>query len=199
MRIIPHSLAAAMLAGILLRFGLQAFASLDGQFTLCGSMLLVWLATKAVAPRYAVIAAMIIGIVIVIAQGDVVTTDVVTTDVVFKPVLPTYITPDFSFAHSLSVALPLFLVTMASQNAPGIAAMKAAGYSAPVSPLIVFTGLLALVFPLSAFIPSVLRQSPRLFAKARKRIRIKINVGWQLPVQAFSICSQVCLVVPLPG
>lgn len=146
MRIIPHSLAAAMLAGILLRFGLQAFASLDGQFTLCGSMLLVWLATKAVAPRYAVIAAMIIGIVIVIAQGDVVTTDVVTTDVVFKPVLPTYITPDFSFAHSLSVALPLFLVTMASQNAPSIAAMKAAGYSAPVSPLIVFTGLLALVF-----------------------------------------------------
>ena len=60
MRIIPHSLAAAMLAGILLRFGLQAFASLDGQFTLCGSMLLVWLATRAVAPRYAVIAAMII-------------------------------------------------------------------------------------------------------------------------------------------
>ncbi|MFP1495909.1 benzoate/H(+) symporter BenE family transporter [Escherichia coli] len=39
--------------GILLRFGLQAFASLDGQFTLCGNMLLVWLATKAVAPRYA--------------------------------------------------------------------------------------------------------------------------------------------------
>lgn len=90
MRIIPHSLAAAMLAGILLRFGLQAFASLDGQFTLCGSMLLVWLATRAVAPRYAVIAAMIIGVVIVIAQGD-----VVTTDVVFKPVLPTYISPDF--------------------------------------------------------------------------------------------------------
>ncbi len=105
-------------------------------------MLLVWLATKAVAPRYAVIAAMIIGIVIVIAQGD-----VVTNDVVFKPVLPTYITPDFSFAHSLSVALPpFFLATMASQNAPGIAAMKAAGYSAPVSPLIVFTGLLALFF-----------------------------------------------------
>lgn len=189
MRIIPHSLAAAMLAGILLRFGLQAFASLDGQFTLCGSMLLAWLAAKAVAPRYAVIAAMIIGIVIVTAQGD-----VVTTDVVFKPVLPTYITPDFSFAHSLSVALPLFLVTMASQNAPGIAAMKAAGYSAPVSPLIVFTGLLALFFPLSAFIPSVLRQSPRLFAKARKRIRIKINVG-----QAAAVAGIFYLIAGLFG
>lgn len=140
MRIIPHSLAAAMLAGILLRFGLQAFASLDGQFTLCGSMLLAWLATRAVAPRYAVIAAMIIGIVIVIAQGD-----VVTTDVVFKPVLPTYIPLIFVCSQS-ERCTPLFLVTMASQNAPGIAAMKAAGYSAPVSPLIVFTGLLALVF-----------------------------------------------------
>ena len=191
MRIIPHSLAAAMLAGILLRFGLQAFASLDGQFTLCGSMLLAWLAAKTVAPRYAVIAAMIIGIVIVMAQGD-----VVTNDVVFNPVLPTYITPDFSFAHSLSVALPLFLVTMASQNAPGIAAMKAAGYSAPELYLL---DCWHWFFPLSAFIPSVLRQSPRLFAKARKRIRIKINVGWPLPLQAFSICSQVCLVVPLPG
>ncbi len=40
---------------------------------------------------------------------------------------------------------------MASQNAPGIAAMKAAGYSAPVSPLIVFTGLLALVFPFGVY------------------------------------------------
>lgn len=95
MRIIPHSLAAAMLAGILLRFGLQAFASLDGQFTLCGSMLLVWLATRAVAPRYAVIAAMIIGIVIVMAQGD-----VVTNDVVFNPVLPTYITLIFVCSQS---------------------------------------------------------------------------------------------------
>lgn len=193
MRIIPHSLAAAMLAGILLRFGLQAFASLDGQFTLCGSMLLVWLATRAVAPRYAVIAAMIIGVVIVIAQGD-----VVTTDVVFKPVLPTYISPDFSFAHSLSVALPF-------SGDDGIA--KRTGYRSNESRRI-FGSCFAINciywiagtgFPLSAFIPSVLRQSPRLFAKARKRIRIKINVGWPLPLQAFSICSQVCLVVPLPG
>ncbi len=103
MRIIPHSLAAAMLAGILLRFGLQAFASLDDQFTLCGSMLLVWLATKAVAPRYAVIAAMIIGIVIVIAQGD-----VVTNDVVFKPVLPTYITPDLCVCSQPERCTPPF-------------------------------------------------------------------------------------------
>lgn len=53
--------------------------------------------------------------------------------------------PHFSFAQSLSVAVPLFLVTMASQNAPGVATMKASGYQLPVSPLMIFTGLLALL------------------------------------------------------
>lgn len=62
MRIIPHSLAAAMLAGILLRFGLQAFGTLNGKFVMCGGMLLAWLLFKVFAPRYAVIAAMVMGI-----------------------------------------------------------------------------------------------------------------------------------------
>ncbi|EBN1192558.1 benzoate transporter BenE [Salmonella enterica] len=110
MRIIPHSLAAAMLAGILLRFGLQAFGTLNGEFVMCGGMLLAWLLFK-----------------------------------VFAPVWPTFVPPHFSFAQSLSVAVPLFLVTMASQNAPGVATMKASGYQLPVSPLMIFTGLLALL------------------------------------------------------
>lgn len=128
------------LQGLTLNEAIGVFIVTNALIVLCGITGL-FARLMRIIPHYAVIAAMIIGVVIVIAQGD-----VVTTDVVFKPVLPTYISPDFSFAHSLSVALPLFLVTMSSQNAPGIAAMKAAGYSAPVSPLIVFTGLLALVF-----------------------------------------------------
>ncbi|MGC6077662.1 benzoate/H(+) symporter BenE family transporter [Citrobacter portucalensis] len=141
MKIIPHSLASAMLAGILLRFGLQAFNSLNSELILCGSMLLAWLVLKVIAPRYAVIAAMLVGIAIALAKGD-----IVTDGVNLSPVLPAFIAPHFSLAHSISIALPLFLVTMASQNAPGIATMKASGYSLPVSPLIVFTGLLALLF-----------------------------------------------------
>lgn len=67
--------------------------------------------------------------------------------------------------------------------------MKAAGYSAPVSPLeIVFTGLLALVFPFGVYSVGIAAIT-RLFAKARKRIRIKINVGWQLPLQAFYLIA----------
>nr|HAT2259045.1 benzoate/H(+) symporter BenE family transporter [Citrobacter freundii] len=141
MKIIPHSLASAMLAGILLRFGLQAFNSLNSELILCGSMLLAWLVLKVIAPRYAVIAAMLVGLAIALVKGD-----IVTDGVNLSPVLPAFIAPHFSLAHSISIALPLFLVTMASQNAPGIATMKASGYSLPVSPLIVFTGLLALLF-----------------------------------------------------
>ncbi|AGE94550.1 benzoate/H(+) symporter BenE family transporter [Citrobacter farmeri] len=171
MQVIPHSLAAAMLAGILLRFGLQAFASLDDQFLLCGGMLLAWLIMKRIAPRYAVIAALIAGAVIALLEGDIVTSSLAMT-----PVLPTFIAPQFSLAHSLGIAVPLFLVTMASQNAPGVATMKAAGYDVPVSPLIVVTGLLALLFsPFGVYsiciaaITAAICQSPDAHPDATKR------------------------------
>lgn len=61
MKIIPHSLAAAMLAGILLRFGLQAFATLEDHLLLCGGMLAAWLLCKALYPRFAVVAALLVG------------------------------------------------------------------------------------------------------------------------------------------
>ncbi|EGT3571488.1 benzoate/H(+) symporter BenE family transporter [Citrobacter amalonaticus] len=171
MRIIPHSLAAAMLAGILLRFGLQAFASLNDQFLLCGGMLLAWLILKSIAPRYAVIAALIVGAVIALSEGD-----IVTSSLALSPVLPTFIAPQFSLTHSLGVAVPLFLVTMASQNAPGVATMRAAGYDVPVSPLIVTTGLLALLLsPFGVYsiciaaITAAICQSPEAHPDAAKR------------------------------
>ena len=171
MKIIPHSLASAMLAGILLRFGLQAFNSLNSELILCGSMLLAWLVLKVIAPRYAVIAAMLVGIAIALVKGD-----IVTDGVNLSPVLPAFIAPHFSLAHSISIALPLFLVTMASQNAPGIATMKASGYSLPVSPLIVFTGLLALLFsPFGVYsiciaaITAAICQSPEAHPDANRR------------------------------
>ena len=171
MKIIPHSLASAMLAGILLRFGLQAFSSLNSELILCGSMLVAWLAFKVIAPRYATIAAMLIGIIIALIKGD-----IVTNEVSLSPVLPEFIAPHFSFAHSISIALPLFLVTMASQNAPGIATMKASGYALPVSPLIVFTGLLALLFsPVGVYsiciaaITAAICQSPEAHPDATRR------------------------------
>ena len=179
MQIIPHSLASAMLAGILLRFGLQAFNSLNNELILCGSMLLAWLVLKVVAPRYAVIAAMLVGTAIALLKGD-----IVTYNINLSPVMPEFITPHFSLAHSISIALPFFLVTMASQNAPGIATMKASGYSLPVSPLIVFTGLLALLFsPFGVYsiciaaITAAICQSPEAHPDAKRRWLAAASAG----------------------
>jgi benzoate membrane transport protein len=171
MKIIPHTLAAAMLAGVLLRFGLQAFSHLEGHFLLCGSMLLAWLVAKAFAPRYAIVATLLVGSVAAWAGGD-----VVTDNLAFRVVLPEFIAPKFTFTTLVSIGLPFFLMTMASQNAPGFATMKASGYPVAVSPLIIFTGALALLFsPFGVFsiciaaITAAICQSPDAHPDASKR------------------------------
>ncbi len=171
MKIIPHSLAAAMLAGVLLRFGLQAFSNLEGHLLLCGSMLLAWLITKAFAPRYAIVAALLVGGAVAALKGD-----VVTDKLTLAVVMPEFIAPTFNLTTLVSIGLPFFLVTMASQNAPGFATLKASGYPVAVSPLIVFTGGLALLLsPFGVYsiciaaITAAICQSPDAHPDAGKR------------------------------
>ena len=179
MKLIPHSLAAAMLAGVLLRFGLQAFNHLDGHFLLCGSMLAAWLIAKAFAPRYAIVATLLVGGVVAWAGGDVVT-DKITLSVV----MPQFIAPTFTFTSLVSIGLPFFLVTMASQNAPGFATMKASGYPLAVSPLIIITGGIALLFsPFGVYsiciaaITAAICQSPDAHPDAGKRWIAAVAAG----------------------
>lgn len=171
MKIIPHSLAAAMLAGVLLRFGLQAFSNLEGHLLLCGSMLLAWLVTKAFAPRYAIVATLLVGGAVAALKGD-----VVTEQLSFAVVMPEFIAPTFNMTTLISIGLPFFLVTMASQNAPGFATLKASGYPVAVSPLMVFTGGLALLLsPFGVYsiciaaITAAICQSPDAHPDASKR------------------------------
>lgn len=171
MKLIPHSLAAAMLAGVLLRFGLQAFSNLEGHILLCGSMLAAWVIAKAFAPRYAIVATLLAGGMVAWAGGD-----IVTNRLAFSVVLPEFIAPTFTFTTLVSVGLPFFLVTMASQNAPGFATMKASGYPLAVSPLIIFTGGLALLLsPFGVYsiciaaITAAICQSPDAHPDASKR------------------------------
>ncbi|QNQ20400.1 benzoate/H(+) symporter BenE family transporter [Kosakonia sp. SMBL-WEM22] len=171
MKIIPPTLAAAMLAGILLRFGLQAFLHLQEDIVLGGSMLLAWLVTKALAPRYAIVATLLIGVLVAWLNGS-----VAPQAIDLAPVAPQFTRPEFHWASLVSIGLPFFLVTMASQNAPGFATMQAAGYTPAVSPLIVFIGALALllspfgVFSVSiAAITAAICQSPDAHPDASKR------------------------------
>ncbi|MFW0882387.1 benzoate/H(+) symporter BenE family transporter [Cronobacter dublinensis] len=171
MKIIPPGLAAAMLAGILLRFGLQAFGTLEGHFALCAAMTGAWLVSKAFAPRYAVVAALLAGVAVCLWQGE-----VNTGALHFAVAPPEFVAPAFNLASLLGVGLPFFLVTMASQNAPGVATLQASGYRVPVSPLMVTTGLLALllaqfgVFSICiAAITAAICQSPEAHPEHGKR------------------------------
>lgn len=179
MKIIPPGLAAAMLAGILLRFGLQAFGTLEGHFALCAAMLGAWLVSKAFAPRYAVVAALLAGVAVCLWQGE-----VNTGALHFAIAPPEFVAPTFSLASLLGVGLPFFLVTMASQNAPGVATLQASGYRVPVSPLIVTTGLLALLLaPFGVFsiciaaITAAICQSPEAHPDHDKRWIAAVMAG----------------------
>ncbi|MET1023265.1 MAG: benzoate/H(+) symporter BenE family transporter [Pseudoxanthomonas sp.] len=144
---IPLPLAAGMLAGVLLRFGLDTFVALKTQPLLVLTMLAVYLATRRLWPRYAVIATLLVGIVVAAASGL-----LHLEGVPLAPARPIWVTPTFSFAALLGMALPMFVVTMASQNVPGVAVIRASGYQVPVSPVIGWTGAMNVVLaPLGAF------------------------------------------------
>ncbi|MDW3283582.1 benzoate/H(+) symporter BenE family transporter, partial [Escherichia coli] len=83
-------------------------------------------------PRYAIVVTLLVGGIVAWAGGD-----VVTDKLTLSLVMPEFIAPDFTFTSLVSIGLPFFLVTMASQNAPGFATMKASGYPLAASPLII--------------------------------------------------------------
>ncbi|MFC0267119.1 benzoate/H(+) symporter BenE family transporter [Kushneria aurantia] len=147
MQVIPQSIAAAMLAGVLLRFGLEAFASLQQDGVLVLSMILTCLFARRWLPRYAILLVLVVGLGVATVSGQV---DMSHTQ--WSPTLPSAIWPTFSLSSLISVGVPLFVVTMASQNAPGVATLRAAGYDAPVSPLMIWTGLATLLLaPFGAY------------------------------------------------
>ncbi len=137
---LPLSIASAMLAGVLLRFGLDIFGAMKTQLVLVLVMFCTYLLLRGRAPRYAVIMALLVGIGIAGAQGL-----LRLETVSLQLAKPVFIMPQFSFQALISVALPLFVVTMASQNVPGVAVIRASGYEVPISSLIGWTGIATLI------------------------------------------------------
>jgi benzoate membrane transport protein len=144
---IPMALASALLAGVLARFGLQAFVAAQTALPLVLLMLGTYLLGKRLLQRYAVPLTLLVAIAYVAARGE-----LAWGAVHFSVAVPVFTMPVFTWQAAVSLALPLFVVTMASQNLPGVAAIRAAGYDLPVSRLITISGLLTLVFaPFGAF------------------------------------------------
>ncbi len=144
---IPMSIATALLAGVLGRFALNAFAGATLEPLLVIGMLGTYLLAKQFSARYAVPLALVFGIAVCVATGQADLHNVNTTWV-----QPVWVSPTFSVNGFFSLALPLFIVTMASQNLPGVAAIRAAGYDMPISRLITFSGAVNFVLaPFGAF------------------------------------------------
>ena len=144
---IPMEIAAALLAGVLARFGLQAFAAAQTALPLVLLMLAVYLLSRRWAARYAVVITLAVAVAFVAQQGQ-----MAWSAVQLELAMPVFTAPQFSVAATISLAIPLFVVTMASQNLPGVAVIRASGYDLPISRLITLTGLATLVLaPFGAF------------------------------------------------
>ena len=149
---IPMGITSALLAGVLARFGLQGFLAVQTALPLVLVMFATYLITRRWLAQYAVPITLLVAIVFVaLTQGF------SGAAVSFELAMPMFIMPSFSWAAAISLALPLFVVTMASQNLPGVAAIQAAGYGGktdgiPISKVITLTGLATLVLaPFGAF------------------------------------------------
>jgi benzoate membrane transport protein len=141
------AIAAGMLAGVLLRFALQAFGALGASSGLVAAMFVAWLAGRRWLPRHAVLLAFAVGIALAGAQGG-----LRLAEVRWAWASPQWVTPSLSMASLIGVALPLFIVTMASQNLPGVAAIRASGFATPISPVLGWIGVVNLLLaPFGAF------------------------------------------------
>ena len=144
---IPMEIASALLAGVLARFGIQAFAAAQTALPLVLLMVGAYLVARRMAARYAVVFTLVVGILWVLITGQMAWS--------MEPVrlaMPVFVAPQWSVSAIISLAIPLFVVTMASQNLPGMAVIRASGYELPMSRLITMTGWASLVLaPFGAF------------------------------------------------
>ena len=136
MSYLPQSIAAAMLAGVLIPFAIHMIMSLETQFALVLTMMVAFFISRVIWPKLAVIVTLLLGAFMAAALDL-----IVWQDVSLQISSPIWTTPQWSFSSAISVAIPLLIVTMASQNVPGIVVLRSHGYDAPAAPLITWTGI----------------------------------------------------------
>ena len=144
---IPQSLTSAMLAGVLLKFGITLFASMQNDWGFILSLLTVYVLSKRLWARYCIVITVIMGIILcpIFMEFHIPTLH-------WSLAKPVWINPDFTWSAILGLALPLFVINMASQYLPGIAMIKSYGYQPHVNQLIGWTGFTqALLAPFGCY------------------------------------------------
>lgn len=137
---IPQAVVAAMLAGILFRFGVEVFTAMRATPALVAPMLACYLLMKRVWPRYAIVATLLAGLVASAALG------LLDFSLVEASIArPELTAPRFSIGALIGLGVPLFMVTMTGQNTTGLGVLRTAGYKTPAGPLVAATGALSTV------------------------------------------------------
>ena len=200
MRRVPASLASALLAGILFRIAGEIFPALQAHTGLVLAMLLSYLLLKRWQPRYAVLAALVVGCSVAFSTGLL---DL--SGVPLELARPQWTTPSFSLSAIISIGLPLFVVAMASQNIPGLAVLRADGYQVPASPLLSVTGIASfLLAPLGAHgvnlaaITAAICTGPHAHEDPAKRYTAAIWCGVFYALAGLFGASLVALFAALP-
>ncbi|WP_343224725.1 benzoate/H(+) symporter BenE family transporter [Pseudoalteromonas sp. Of7M-16] len=144
---IPAPLATAMLGAILLPFCIRAFEPVTTTPALFLLMFSAYIASQRLFPRFTMLTLLVIGLVFVFHSDN---------TVLFATTLslaqPSWVTPNIDLSVILNISLPLYIVTMLSQNLPGIAMMKTYGYQSPVKPILFGTGTVNMLFaPIGGF------------------------------------------------
>ena len=140
MQSIPHAVIMAMLAGVLLIFGVKIFSSTQINPILGVSMLLVFFAAKAIRFRAPVVLSFVVGVVVVALQSK-----INIPEVKLSIATPVWTNPTFPVGAFFTLTIPIVLLIMTSQNAPGIALLKAVGYTPPINTIVHFGGFLSLL------------------------------------------------------
>ncbi|WP_148624953.1 benzoate/H(+) symporter BenE family transporter [Aliarcobacter cryaerophilus] len=134
-RLIPSGIASGLLAGILLQFGISAFTNMTISPVLAISLFFIYLITKRFSARYAIVTVLIFGFIILTIQSQ-----INFSNLELKLAYPIFTEPTFSLNSTLSIALPLFLITLTGQYMPGLLILKNDGFKTEAKPILAVTG-----------------------------------------------------------
>ncbi|HNR62097.1 MAG TPA: benzoate/H(+) symporter BenE family transporter [Thauera sp.] len=135
-RLIPPGIAAGLLAGILLQFGIGAFGGMSIDPVLAGLLIMAYLVLKRFTARYAVVGILVLGLAFLLIEDRV---DL--SGLALQLAAPVFTMPSFSLNATLSVALPLFLITLTGQYMPGMLVLRNDGFKTSANPIVTVTGL----------------------------------------------------------
>lgn len=139
-RRIPAGICAGMMAGILFQFGARAFKAVESMPALALGMVAAYLMAKRLWPRYHLLLVLALGVALTAGTGR-----VEWSALSFEVTRPVFTAPAWSWASTLSLALPLVIVSLTGQFLPGMAILRGAGYATPARPVLVAAGAASLL------------------------------------------------------